>query len=473
MNNRGDTLIEIIVTVVLLGTVLVACMNAFSTARETNNISNKYIKAENLATSIIEESHNADFDYLSTSVNENNLDPNSAECIFKIPSNMSTDSSWVITESSNDKIVMTLSNIKSSKVSYNVQLELDRSSYEDEYNNVQFVVLDTISEDKTCIIDSVGANNGNYTKDENGSYQFAYTTESLKYFISNLSDFSYDNLALEKFLSLNKTYIDKKLTTERKKIEEENKKLPLEEQLKPEELELIIPKIGDIGYTYIEKNDIKQYIDKTLDISVIKYNSNGEEIIEINATAKYKLEQVDETGNWVEIIESEENKDNINLNREYSSMIVKGAKYPIRENHYSNIYLMYVPLGEGWKKDSVEINNGTNLDNCAEFNFYFVVQPFDSDSNEITDYEIKNGKPYYNNINTNININTFNPNKKIEVYTNTLLNNASLGVSVSNLYEDKLHLLSEKYTRLFDVTVTVKDNNKNILYTAKDTNVIK
>ena len=76
-DNRGATLLEVIVATVLLGIMVVAGMNAFGVARQTNNISNKYLQAENLATTILEESANLDFDYLSSGADIWYLDPSS------------------------------------------------------------------------------------------------------------------------------------------------------------------------------------------------------------------------------------------------------------------------------------------------------------------------------------------------------------------------------------------------------------
>ena len=60
--NRGSTLVEVLIAVVLLGIITVAGMDVFSTARRSNFIANRYMQADDLSMTLMEEAHNIYYD---------------------------------------------------------------------------------------------------------------------------------------------------------------------------------------------------------------------------------------------------------------------------------------------------------------------------------------------------------------------------------------------------------------------------
>ena len=447
-DNRGATLLEVIVAVVLLGIVTVAGMNAFGVARQTNNIANKYLQAENLATTILEESHNLDFDYLSSGADSWYLNPSSTECVIHIPDNMSTTNSWVLSSSDEnsdsaiDKINLTLDDISGNKVRYNVELSLSDISYDDNYNQRQFVKLDTISSDNTSIIDSVGATNI-YSID-GSDFIYGYNTDDLKYFVQNSSN-SYDNQVIDHFSELNMAYVTYKWREECSRIDAFN------EAHKDEGIVIDYPILGEEPYAPVSEDVIKAHLSKT---TVVTVNTNSMFTF-VNAKLKYDLVQNTGSG-WVPIIEDENNMSNTSRTKEYT--------------------VVYVELSDDWYSEEIVVNNGTDAFNSTEFNLYIVKQPFNSDGEAIQSIgyvDAENSVPLY--IANKTTVNSFNPSKGITIYTNTNLTLSSAGIadSVNKLFTDKMHLLYDKYTRLFDVSIVVRDDYGNALFSKKITNALK
>lgn len=461
-DNRGATLLEVIVATVLLGIMVVAGMNAFGVARQTNNISNKYLQAENLATTILEESANLDFDYLSSGADSWYLDPSSTECVIHIPDNMSTDNSWSISSEDNsgngevDSITLEINDVKGNKASYDVTLQLNDIPYDSNYNKKQFVKLDTISSDNTCIIDSVGATNIYNTDGDNFIYE--YTTDGLKYFIQN-SSYSYDKQAVDHFSELNSSYITRKWREECERIDAFN------EAHKDEGIWIDYPILGEGAYTLATDEEIQAHLLKTTEVDVFT-NS-----LFTFVSAKLSYELVQNTGSgWVSIIEDENYMLNPLRVKDYT--VTSSKKYI----DLKNLYLMYVELSDKWYNEKIVVNNGTNAFNSAEFNLYLIKQPFNSEGDliQVIGYvDPENTVPFYRATDTEIR--SLSPSKGITIYTNTDMNSSSAGIAdtVKVLFTDKVHLLHDKYTRLFDASITVRDKTGEALFSSKRTNILK
>ena len=55
------------------------------------------------------------------------------------------------------------------------------------------------------------------------------------------------------------------------------------------------------------------------------------------------------------------------------------------------------------------------------------------------------------------------------------MNSSSAGIAdtVKVLFTDKVHLLNDKYTRLFDASIVVRDKTGEALFSSKRTNILK
>ena len=452
-SNRGDTLLEVIVAIVLLGILAVGGLTAFGAARNTNNISNKYLQAESIATTMLEEATNLDFDYAVTTTDTNYFNPRSVDCVLKVPSNMSTTTNWIQSAKSDTNMMLTLNNISGRKASFRAVIVMNSDAYADNYNQEQFVELSTISEDNTCIIDSVGATNI-YSR-EDGDFIYGYTTNDLKYFVQNSAG-SYDNQAVQHFSELNSAYLARKWREECDRIDEFNAAHA------DEGIVVEYPILGEGAYTPVALSVIRAHLNKE---TVIEVHQNSLFSF-IDVKMVYTLQQNTGSG-WVSIIEDENNFQNSNRVQEYQ--LYNNNKFVKLEN----VYLMHVPLSSSYHSDKIKLINGTNISNGLDFNFYLVEQPFDSDGNEIPNISESNGNPIY--AAPDIEAESLNPANRITVYTNTNLTLANIGLvnSVKQLFSDKTHILKEQYTRLYEIEVNIYDEAKNSLLCSKKTTILR
>ena len=489
-NNKGATLLEVIIAVVLLGIIATSSMDAFSVARKSNLIANRYMQADDLSMLILEEAHNIDFDdfirysedaedekaYLDSTY----LDPESQYCKLKIPSKYNLNGNkWVKTVSEGDstKVTLTLNNITGRRVSFNATLTLDTSEYKDDYNETQFPVLDTITNGNTAIIDAIGSTL--IYKREDGEYVHAYTDqETLKYFLSSHAA-TYDNKALNAFKELNKQYVRRKYDEACAAIDDFNEENETDVPYPDFDSETGEFEYGGDHYAYATDSEIKRHLKKTTTVSL----SNDDLFTFLSADIQYELKQ-SVGGTWYNIIEDQEDSTLENANRKQTYSLNNTSKY-IR---LSNLYFMYVPLSSDWKTnnawgsdiDNLVINNGIDVDDSVDINIYLVAQPIDSDGNEISgELDAVRDIFIYPPPTTTLSVADASDVQTI-IYTNTSLKKTDIkklnggdDYEVSGLHADKTHLLNEKYSRLFAAKVEIRDATTNALYSVKESNILR
>lgn len=489
-NNKGTTLLEVIVAVVILGIMTTMSMDSFSVARKSNFLANRYMQADDLSTTILEEAHNIDFDdFTSRSdeegssdayedyMNSTYYDTSSQYCKLKLPSIYTVDEKWTKNNSlsTSDKIVLDLNNISGKRVKLNARLTLDVTEYKDDYNQAQFPELDTITESNTAIIDAIGST-AVYERDS-GTYVPAYTSsETLKYFLNNHNNNSYDNRAVREFKARNERYIKQKYDECCELIQEYNEE---------EDMDLPIPVLEEDGsfdspfdiydgYRYATEEEIKKHIKKTSKVTI----SNNDLFTYLNAEVIYELKQ-NVGGSWEALIEDEPlSSDDYNKNREVSYPVVNSTKFL----KLSNLYYMYVPLSEDYTRDNVWgtnvdnliINNGIYVDDSTDINLYIIGQAVNSDGEDIS-YVLIDGEEMYTPPNTEIKVVDVD-NVTTIMYTNLRYTNAFAAtnhIEVQNLHSEKTHLLEEKYSRLFSTKVEIRDATTNALYSIKESNILR
>ncbi len=451
--NRGETLLEVIVAVVLLGIIAGAGMTSFGMARRINQNSGKYIQAEDIAATLLEESANIDFDYLMATDDDDYFDPGSEDCVIRTPQKYTTASVWALDKASDDEAVLTLTGLNGTKAHFKAVVEIDRSSYTDNYNDQEFIRLSTISDDNSCVIDFYGTTNL-YSRDGE-DFVSEFTASDLRYFL-RASSSSFDKQAVQHFSSLNTTYVSQKWKAECDRIDAYNA-LHADEGIIVE-----YPELGTGAYVLTSEDVIREHLNKETFISVRKNSL----FHFITVKIKYSLQQNIGTG-WVPIIEDESVMANPNRTVTYTFM--SDSKYI----DLQNIYLMYVPLASDWHSDKITLENGTELSNGFDFNFYLVQQPFDSDGNELAGVDTIGGNPLYSA--PDVTVTAANPLNRITLYTNTNLSAAATGLAgkIGQLYTDKVHILESKYTRLFEIKVSVYDETKNSLLCMKETSILR
>ncbi len=451
--DRGDTLLEVIVAIVILGILAGVALNSFADARKVNRVSIKYIQAENIAVTLLEEAKNIDFDYLVKTSDEDYFDPAQPACVAKIPAGYSTLAVWDVDDKTDSHAKLSIAPIQGDRARFRAEVIMDSTAYEDNYNNEQFVDLSTISEEKTCVVDSVGATNI-YTKSD-GEFLSAYTTSDLKYFLQSTAG-SYDNQAVQHFLELNSAYVTSKWKQECARIDEFNANHA------DEGIFVEYPVMGEGAYTLVDKETIKAHLNKTTEITVSKNSL----FHFVTAQIKYSLQQNTGSG-WVSIIEDESAM--ANSKRDVGYSLFKDSKYVDLEN----VYLMYAPLSDDWHSDKIKLVNGTDLTNGCNFNFYLIEQPFNCDGEANPASSSVNGNPTY--AAPSVTVTSTNPLNSITLYTNTALTMASPGLAgnVDTLITDKTHILEDKYTRLFEITVNIYDSDKGALLCTKKTSILR
>lgn len=465
IGNRGITLIEVIVTVLLLSIIAIPTLRAFGIARDTNKISNRYTQAEDLAVSITEQMKQVKFDKINETLRyRTTSDYQIIKDYFNIvdgtgklliPNKFNTNNSvWDITQISDNEYNIELDNINGVKAEFKVSVNVNKSGY-DTVNSTEYTFIQSLSNDDTCIIDPTGST-GLYETDING-YIEKITENNLKYYKQNSIN-SYDNRALASYINANVSFVTKRWQEKCDEIDAFN------EANRRYGIQLSYPILGEGDYEFANSDSITPLINKETIIEV----RTGDTFTFLNTYIKYTLNQQLENGDWIPIIEDESNKENENELRNVSFTVDSNEKYM----ELNNIYIMYVPLGDDWGDDNIIIKNGTTINNSCAFNLYVDSQPFYTDGTEIDT----------NNLVSSINIPIFkapsikieslNPSKNIKIYTNTDLSIANIDIADNTIeVNNHLNVYKDAENKTYKIKVEVRDNLKNLLYITRETNI--
>ena len=438
-DNRGVTLVEVIVTTVLLGIVIFPTLNTFSLSRYTNLTSKKYIKAEQLSTSTLENIYNISYNNIVDTYNYR-LEPKYNE-LNDIINNKLDKNNWEINKvNDNEYILSREENIKYED--YKISLDIKEHNYNG-INNYEYPIIENLYTDNTCIINPTG--NTIDFKIEDGKY--IQHMDSIKYYEYNTSN-SYDNRVVSFYESANISYIKKKWQRACEKIDKFN----LEHE--KEGIKLEYPVLGEDEYQFASVDEIKSLISKETTIEVYK----GKTFTFVNSSITYELNQLDNNGNWHAIIEDEENKEAVNKNRSVTYALLSNSKY----TELNNIYYMVVPLSDSWKSDTVTLKNGRDMGSVIKFNMFIDMQPFDSDNNE------SNKLP-------EIKFTSASANKDIHLYTNDSnigYSNPTIANTVNNI-DNILTKHEDKNAKAYDIELQITNKNGSTVYIRRKSNNIK
>ena len=482
--NRGSTLVEVLIAVVLLGIITVAGMDVFSTARRSNFIANRYMQADDLSMTLMEEAHNIyydDFKDMDTEkqdyVNTWYLDTDSQYCRLKLPEPLVGQKkwtfNWINADNHDEGIELTMNGIRGARSLLNAKITMNVKEYEEDYNQAEFPELDTITNSNTAIVDIIGATNVYQRID--GEYMANYTTaftDSLKYFYTDPnSNTSYDAMAVKEFSTLNYNYVFKKWEDACEEIDEWNEE---HEDAEPRGY----PILGeDEGFTFASDNYIKRHLKKVTTLTL----RNNSLFTILSGEVSYILQQRNQSGGWDAIIEDETPHSNDARTRTFQ--IYNATKYL----DLKNIYVTYVPLNaEIWltnntngsreNVDILVINNELDMEEPVTLNFYIVAQPIDNTGTPLTEATVTSGGQFlYTPPKVSVQVKD-TENMNMIFYTNTTLQNSDLaveGYTITTLASNKVHLLESKYSRLASIKIEIRDGNTNALYSVKESNILQ
>lgn len=461
MKNRGDTLVEIVVAIVVLGIIAIGGMNAFMVARESNRISSKILQADNLATTLIDEADNLDYTYLIKLIQseENDelgepseeseetqeldlgyLNPLSGYCELQIPSSMRLEDgqTWIGEyNSATGAITLTLSDIKAKKTEFEAKVTLDPLPYESNYNDVELVNLKAFTSDRTCIIDQVG-NSNKYEVNEFEKYVKSVTENSaqLTYYNTLENEASYENLALNQYMLLSHDYRYNKYMDKLQEVWEENLYRAANDMfLLPE------PVWGDRPYVDCTIQEIASLVSKELILNVYKAGS----FIKVEPEIVYTLDDSSITESDYQLKVLDPSADNAEIHNELDSTNFTDLRY---------VYLMYVPLQTSgsdsdivWKSDKISLYNGrADLGSPVGFDLYIVHQPFDT-GNNIVNLMLGDGALEVHDSGID--------ETKVTVHTNA--------IDIINSWDNNLAIYNNKYTRMYNIIVEIRYRGESLV----------
>lgn len=195
-NDKGFSLVEVLITMVVVSLLMICLVSAFRATRQLNSVASKRDQAINIASSLMEKLKGVEYESISD--NENAVFSLLAENEFE-PFDFTTAS--IVKESALNP-TYTISGIEGNLSNYKVTLELFPDNYSDE-NNVKFPVFESLNEADTIMLDTYGMNLVFNKNDEN----YIKEADEYKYSYSDIN--SWDNLALMEFKDRNKAYINK------------------------------------------------------------------------------------------------------------------------------------------------------------------------------------------------------------------------------------------------------------------------
>lgn len=439
-DNKGVTLIEVLVATVLLGFVVLPTLNTFSLARYTNVNTEKYLEAEQLSTALVEKFRDVSFKEIADMCEYKNGPAelyNEANDILKAKV---SDADFAIAKVDDDTYTLT-ANVRKKRENFKVTIDVHSdNSYA--INEYKFPVLENIYMDNTCVINPTG-DTIEFNKSDDGYIQLG---DTIKYYEYNTKD-CYDNRVIDFYVNAHENYVRKKW---KKKCDEIDKFNKAHEK---EGIKLEYPEFGVDEFELMTVDEIKKLISKETYIEV----RQGTTFTFVNSNITYKLDQMASDG-WKEVIEPEENKEAVNKSRQVEYTLNSKSKYM----HLNNLYYMIVPLSSGWKSDTTVIKNGNSLSSVNKFNLFIDVQPFDSDGNEYS------GTP-------DIKIESASPEQDIVLYTNCDGLDRSTNMSIANTVKNIERILTkheQPQRRGYTMDISIENQDGSTLYNKKTSNNI-
>ena len=435
-NDKGFSLVEVLVSMVVVSLLLICLVSAFRATRQLNSVASKRDQAINIASSLMEKLKGTEYETIAD--NESNVYNLLADNVFE-PFNFDTAS--IVKESALNP-TYTISGIEGNLSNYKVTLELFPDNYSDE-NNVKFPAFESLNEDDTVILDTYGMNlvfnkNGDdYIREDDG-YKYSYSDTD-----------SWDNLALMEFGDRNKAYIDKIYQEKCDEIDDYN------EAHADSGIILEYPEFGIDPYRYKTDDELKAIIDKEFSIDIEGHTNYAVISVKIDYIMKDDIAPT--------VIG--EDIDNI-----VTYDIVRSSTYEKIEN----VYFLYDE--SFYDSDTIKVNNGVgdSNDSSIPFNLFVLVQ------NEYNKDAVKSIMDLRSDIYKKATANklTFKYNQVspvanlLTLYTNcdkvTVVSPIVTRIDTNYAYRQ-----AEARTRYYGVKITVTDGSDTFLYSTVESGILK
>lgn len=412
-DNKGFTLVEVVVCTVIISLMLAGLVMAFMSVRKVNYTASKQDVALDLASSMLESLRGVAY----TDIGTVDLLPD-ADSTFL---DNDTEKVWIYR------------NIDRGSGVFKATLAVTPSSKD--INDAQFPNVLDIAKDSTVVIDTKTMTTI-YGKDEYDKY-IRQADNSFEADHSN----SYDALTLYELVDMNVEYISGLYEERCREIDEQNELYG----------GVIIPYppfgseavYGVDEFAFIPEDEILKLVDRELRV----YTGNTNTYKEIDCSLIYTMSGVDCERIFGQSKEFEY--------RIYSSKYL---------NELDNLYILYEPTD--FNKDSVTVVNGNTADETLVYNLFFIV------GNTYNKAYANSGIYMADNI-QNLEFDytqASSIDKQVILYTNYEFITPGIYITKKsyNMYESL-----DARTRLYDVSITIEDENGTNLYSDVKTSILK
>ena len=422
-NNKGFTLIEIVISSVIIGLLLIGLVTAFLSVRTITTTSSKQDTAVSLSNTLLESFRNFKYSDI-TEANKNNI---------LVATGFDLTNSTVDFNDDSTKKTLVFHNIVKDLGNFKATVEVE-PSVDTSINSFNFPQVGDIISDSSVIIDTKTMT-ANYSKDEYDNYIRDNEDNS---FLAN-NDNSYDNLVLQELRSKNIEYITGLYKEECRRIDELNE---VNNDVIPYPVFGEKAKYGVDKYAFISDNEIKKLISKSMNLYTGTYNNYKQ----LDCYLSYKV-----VDNCYDIF----GENNIEFKYDiYTSKYLSDLK---------NLYIIYEPTE--FKSDNIILVNGKDsIEDTLKYNLFFIVGN-------------KYNKDYvsHNNFRTSVPNLVFkyqqkNPADSISLYTNC----ENLDNSI-NMYRKSydLYKSDNTSTKLYNIKVTINDEAGVELYSNVSSSILK
>lgn len=434
--NSGFTLIEVIVSVVVVSILFIGLIFAFNAIWKVNGLSSQKDQASNITTTIVEE---------LSSTSYADID-NDYKFIF--PSQLDTTNTvYTITEGVNKKTIK-IENISGRVYSYNAIIDIIPNEDSD-INKVKFADVTYLDDTTNCII-SLNNEINEFKKDSDDNYERNADGSYVRY-----KDYFYDELALQGFLNKHLQYINTIYSDACDNVMRNNL---------ISETKLPLPKLEDYYSDITEENYIdylKDIVKRNIYIDVVNHKT----YVDVTVRLEYQVDDI-KSQELVNSLHSQGKLSN-SINSLLGSYSNVEELYVMRNATYydmKNMIIEYIPTICYNENIYFENNTESLAYGDKEFNLYFYV----------TDKFKNNAAVNYPTIDLNSFIFKQDlANKKVDVYTNSPTIKTYLD---SSGYVKNVTLSSNKDAdtdvRMYDVQIEINNVNGDQVFSTVQSNVL-
>jgi prepilin-type N-terminal cleavage/methylation domain-containing protein len=477
MKNKGFTLIEVLVSSVIISILLVSLVTAFAAVRKVNTVSAKQDTAISLSTTLLEKLKASSYDEITGDTYMSLLNIGtlgSFKYTGDVDSKTSEPINWGSYSDDTSTKHIVLDNIESDLAYYKVYIDITPSD-DNNYNTYNFPELGDIASSSAVIIDTKTMT-ASYLINDDGSYQqnddWSYSAEY---------DTSYDNLVLQDLKDRNNDYLNKLYSEVCKSLDKQKEEYMIEHgiiddgtekgktSLKEVEAMFKYPEFGvDAPFILKTDDELKEMVTRTMTIYTGTYNNGYKQL---DCKLEYTLDE------GLEDIFGDDYLDVEDTNLKYE---IYSSKYL---SDLTDLYIIYedtIFAKSESQRNIIKLTNGNSPETSLSYNLYFMIE---DDYNKST---INNYRVYINNLwknpvhNTSLSNLSFTysqgspTNTLVSIYTNyDLFYTAGTAILDQTINRGSSYQQADAYTRLYDITLTVEDSDGANLYSTTQTSILK